>query len=94
MSGGGLSRPGPEAQNPRPLEAPLTDQTQPAQRSPSEPGRRTGDITVSPEKALEQAPWFARLPPELRAAIRAQAQGRPPRGYEERLRQYFQNLEE
>ena len=41
---------------------------------------------------LEQ-PWFARLPPELRTAIRNNAQRQPPRGYEERLQRYFENLD-
>ena len=37
--------------------------------------------------------WFAKLPPELRNAIRSNAKGLAPRGYEERLRRYFQNVE-
>jgi hypothetical protein len=39
------------------------------------------------------AAWFAKLPPELRNAIRSSAKGQAPRGYEERLRRYFQNVE-
>ena len=35
-------------------------------------------------------PWFAKLPPELREAIRNNARRRPPRAYEERMRRYFQ----
>jgi hypothetical protein len=38
-------------------------------------------------------PWFAKLPPEVRAAIRANSERRPPRGYEERLQRYFKNLD-
>jgi hypothetical protein len=45
------------------------------------------------EQAALQKPWIAKLPPELRKAIRSNAQQRPPRGYEERLQEYFQNLE-
>ena len=33
---------------------------------------------------------MAKLPPEMRKAIKANAQQRPPRGYEELLRRYFQ----
>ncbi len=43
--------------------------------------------------ASREAPWFARLPPELRQAIRANAQRRAPRGYEQRLKDYFESLE-
>jgi hypothetical protein len=34
-----------------------------------------------------------KLPPELCSAIRANAQRRPPRGYEERLERYFRNVD-
>jgi hypothetical protein len=36
---------------------------------------------------------MAKLPPEMRAAIRAQSQRRPPAGYEDRLRRYFENVD-
>ena len=42
---------------------------------------------------LTDDPWFARLPPAVRSAIRANAQRTPPRGYEDRLQRYFQNIE-
>jgi len=45
------------------------------------------------EESFEREPWFAKLPPELRKAIKARAQNRPPRGYEERLRRYFENID-
>jgi hypothetical protein len=53
------------------------------------------DGTDAPDAppASREAPWFARLPPELRQAIRANSQRRAPRGYEERLKRYFQSLE-
>jgi len=41
-------------------------------------------------RAFAEEPWFAKLPPELRAAIQAKTRRRAPRGYEERLRRYFQ----
>jgi hypothetical protein len=44
-------------------------------------------------KAFADDPWVAKLPPELRDAIRAKAQRRPPRSYEERLRRYFENID-
>jgi hypothetical protein len=42
-------------------------------------------------KKFAEEPWFAKLPPELRKAIRARGSRRPPRGYQERLRRYFEN---
>jgi len=42
---------------------------------------------------LETEAWFARLPPSLRSAIQAKSRGKAPRGYEERLRRYFESLD-
>ena len=57
---------------------------------------RTGDaVTPGPKggrKVGEEA-WIMELPPELRAAIRANSLRRPPRGYEDRLERYFKNIE-
>lgn len=41
----------------------------------------------------ENDPWFAKLPPEVRKAMRTSAASAPPRGYEERMQRYFQNRE-
>jgi hypothetical protein len=38
-------------------------------------------------------PWFTKLPPSLRKAIEARARRRAPRGYEERLRRYFESVD-
>jgi hypothetical protein len=35
---------------------------------------------------------MARLPPELRSAIQARSRRLAPRGYEERLKRYFENV--
>jgi hypothetical protein len=45
------------------------------------------------QRTFREEPWVAKLPPELRQAIRAQSQRRPPRAYEERLRRYFENID-
>ena len=45
------------------------------------------------EKRLEQAPWFAKLPPQLREALRSRPRRQAPRGYRERLRRYFQSID-
>lgn len=45
-------------------------------------------------RAFEKEPWFAKLPPALQQAIQAKSRQRAPRGYEERLRRYFENVDE
>jgi hypothetical protein len=42
---------------------------------------------------LESESWFARLPPSLQSAIQARSRGKAPRGYEERLRRYFESVD-
>ncbi len=54
---------------------------------------RDADATPPQESRFREDPWFAKLPPELRSAIRARSQRQPPRGYEERLRRYFENID-
>jgi hypothetical protein len=44
-------------------------------------------------RTFREEPWIAKLPPELRAAIRSQSQRRAPAAYEERLKRYFENVE-
>ncbi len=38
-------------------------------------------------------PWFVKLPPDLQRAIRAKSRTRAPRGYEERLRRYYESVD-
>jgi hypothetical protein len=45
------------------------------------------------DKKFAEKPWFAKLPPEVRNAIRASINRRAPRGYEETMQKYFENLE-
>jgi hypothetical protein len=56
------------------------------------PGTGGADTTAKAKPSQEE-PWMAKLPPELRKAMKANAQQRPPRGYEELLRRYFQRDE-
>jgi hypothetical protein len=58
----------------------------------SNSGSAGADSTLK-AKASQEEPWMARLPPEMRGAIRSSAQQNPPRGYEELLRRYFQRDE-
>ncbi|HEY5311163.1 MAG TPA: hypothetical protein VIK18_01545, partial [Pirellulales bacterium] len=64
-------------------------QSQPGIR---EPGSSADDVRPG-QRTFREEPWVAKLPPELRQAIRAQSQRRPPAAYEERLRRYFENID-
>lgn len=55
-------------------------------------GLANRDSDAASQQFKEDA-WFAKLPPDLRQAIRAKSQRRPPKAYEERLRRYFQSSE-
>jgi len=53
-------------------------------------GARDADAAA---RVLGNEPWFAKLPPDLRKAIRAKAQRPPPRSYEEKLQKYFESID-
>jgi hypothetical protein len=46
-----------------------------------------------PTRNSQEEAWFARLPPELRRSIRAGGGQKPPRGYEQQLKKYFQSID-
>lgn len=52
-----------------------------------------GNDEAQTMRKFREAPWFAKLPPELRKSIRANAQQRAPRAYEEKLRKYFESVD-
>ena len=54
-------------------------------------GDSTADATLG-QPPVENEPWFAKLPPETQEAIRTKAQRPAPRGYEEKLRRYFDSI--
>jgi hypothetical protein len=58
----------------------------------SRAGDSKEDAKVDARKFREE-PWFAKLPPDLRKAIRAKSQRKAPRGYEERLKRYFESID-
>ena len=76
-----------EAKSDGPLE-----QTDRVDKNADVAGTRAGDADQA-AKSFEQEIWFAKLPPEMRQAIRAKSQRRAPRGYEEKLDRYFRNID-
>ena len=56
-------------------------------------GELVDQDTTARGARLENEAWFAKLPPSLRAAIQAKSRGKAPRGYEERLRRYFESVD-
>ena len=51
------------------------------------------DAVAAGGKGVEGEAWFAKLPPSVQAAIQAKSRGKAPRGYEERLRRYFDGVD-
>ena len=64
----------------------------PAQADSQTPEGGGRDSNVGPGAA--NAGWFAKLPADVRAAIRASASQPAPKGYEGRLRRYFESVDE
>jgi hypothetical protein len=91
--GGGTSKGGNLAQNDGLKDGPLefipTDGSAGDSRTPNA-GERQDE--TSPRNDRRDA-WFAKLPPNLRNAIRANAQQEAPRAYRERLKRYFESIE-
>lgn len=91
--GGGTSKGGSLAQNDSLKDGPL--ESVPTEGSAGD--SRTGNAgaredETNPQNYRRDA-WFAKLPPNLRNAIRANAQQEAPRAYRERLKRYFESIE-
>jgi hypothetical protein len=56
-------------------------------------GEPAGQDAAASGRSLESESWFAKLPPSLQSAIQAKSRGKAPRGYEERLRRYFESID-
>ena len=88
---GGAARQGEQVQNQNPAQSPLKEGRVPQTDS------RTGvaaQLPVTPEgNANSPQTWLLQLPPEIREALRAGMNAPVPKGYEDRLRRYFQNAE-
>ena len=67
-------------------------QNTPAAQGDSKGEKENQDAAAAAQK-FEKEPWFAKLPPSLRSAIQSKSRGKTPRGYEERLKRYFESVE-
>lgn len=56
-------------------------------------GEKSDQDSDAKAQKFTKEPWFAKLPPALQNAIQAKARGKAPKGYEERLRRYFESLD-
>jgi hypothetical protein len=87
---GGATKAGKTAANQK-SKAGETESGEAAQADGRATGTGSDAATIAGGVAAE--PWFARLPPELRSVIQAKTRGKAPRGYEERLRRYFESVD-
>lgn len=86
---GGASADGEAQENQEAEDAPL--ELNPAAKGDSrsdKEGKSNGTT-----RNFQTEGWFAKLPPSLQKAIQAKARRRAPRGYEQRLKRYFESID-
>jgi hypothetical protein len=88
--GGGVAKTGETTNNQKPPPSALTLKTEAEGDSQAADSQQDADVRL---RKVEKEAWFAKLPPDLRKAIQARARRPAPRGYEERLRRYFESLD-
>jgi hypothetical protein len=91
-SSAGTSKNGETPNNPELKQGPLEVAANAAKSGDSKSETAQRDAQA-PSRTAGQEAWFARLPPDLRKAIRAKAQRPPPRSYEDKLQRYFQSID-
>lgn len=101
--GQGKPQPGQQAQNNNPNQPgndPANDPKNPTVPDKSTKGNEkglppgaAGADTTAKDKPGQEEPWMAKLPPDVRKALKSNPQQKPPRGYEDLLRRYFQKSE-
>src|SRR5439155_22041399 len=99
---GGAAKGGKTGENQKTGKGELEIANTPDADSRGQLGREGGEPTGGTAGRLESEPWFAKLPPGLRAAIIERSRssatggygaGQAPRGYQERLRRYFESVD-
>ncbi|TWT30935.1 hypothetical protein [Blastopirellula retiformator] len=88
---GGTSQGGQQTENQDGAEMPLSLSPEP-EGGDSQANLADGDSDAQARR-FDNEPWFAKLPPGLQKAIQAGGRRQPPRGYEQRLRRYFENVD-
>jgi hypothetical protein len=92
-SSSGSAKDGETPNNPDLKQGP--PQTDPLTQAKGDPGKTNApnrDVDFA-NRAVGRESWFAKLPPDLRKAIRAKAQRPPPRSYEDKLQKYFESID-
>lgn len=92
-SSSGSAKDGETPNNPELKQGP--PQNDPLAKSNGDPAKAptpSRDVDFA-NRALGRESWFAKLPPDLRKAIRAKAQRPPPRSYEDKLQKYFESID-
>jgi hypothetical protein len=87
---GGSPKSGDTSNNPDAQKGELKNEA--TQQGDSRGEQANQDSDAKAQKFTKE-PWFAKLPPALQSAIQAKARGKAPRGYEERLRRYFESID-
>jgi hypothetical protein len=87
---GGVSKDGEAQENQEAEDAPL--ELNPAAKGDTRSDKEEGESDAKMRNFQTQG-WFAKLPPSLQKAIQAKARRRAPRGYEQRLKRYFESID-
>ena len=93
--GGGSSRGGRSSTNMAVKQGSITPADAP-QDNDTRTGERRGEDVEKDSLRLrsrKEASWFAALPRGIRKAMRSRVKKSLPRGYEERLKKYFESLD-
>jgi len=93
--GGGSAKGGRSTQNMPVKAGPMSMKEAPRDNDNRSDDRRGEQLPTDSRRARKRrdAAWFARLPGGVRKAMKSRANRVLPRGYEERLRKYFESLD-
>jgi len=92
--GGGSARGGRSTENQAVKEGGMTMQDAPRDNDGRTDERRGSLSKDSLRLRKRTSPaWFAAVPPGIRKAMKSRQQKSLPRGYEERLKRYFESLD-
>jgi len=93
--GGGSSRGGRSATNPDVKDGPPVLAEAPQDNDTRLDEKRGGDVGDEARRKREgkEPSWFTALPEAVRNAMKSREKKTPPRGYEQRLKKYFENIE-